>query len=57
MPIHNQSDPGTLVISDLKPFTYYSVQVEACTQFGCVLSPLVIRRTLETRELKIYVHL
>ena len=47
---HNQSDPGTLVVSRLTPFTIYTIQVEACTQFGCTRSPLVAERTLESGE-------
>ena len=44
----NLSDPGVLVVNGLEPYTVYTAQVEACTQFGCTLSPLVAERTLES---------
>lgn len=47
VPVHNQSQPGTLAVEELTPFTLYTVQVEACTQFGCTRSPLVAMTTLE----------
>lgn len=47
METFNQSEPGMIVLAGLSPYTVYTVQVEACTQFGCTLSPLVAIRTLE----------
>ena len=29
------SEPGTVIVDSLSPYTLYTVQVEACTQFGC----------------------
>jgi len=49
--LHNQSDPGILVVTELTPFIIYTVLVEACTQFGCTRSPLVSERTLESGEI------
>ena len=46
--IHNSSQPDTLVVDNLTPFTLYTVQVEACTMFGCTRSPLVAETTLES---------
>ena len=37
------------VIKDLKPFTFYSVRIEACTQMGCGIGPGVVSRTNESR--------
>ena len=43
----NQSEAGVVILGGLSPYTVYTVQVEACTRFGCTLSPLVAIRTLE----------
>ena len=45
---HNQSTPGTQIVTGLPPFTIHTVRVEACTQFGCTLSPQVAVTTLES---------
>ena len=47
MEVFNQSEAGVVVLEGLSPYTVYTVQIEACTQFGCTLSPLVAVRTLE----------
>ena len=46
--IHNQTTPGSLAVGGLKPFTLYSAQIRACTQFGCTISPVASNMTLET---------
>ena len=35
VPVHNSSMVGSVVIEGLTPFTNYTYQLEACTQFGC----------------------
>ena len=45
---HNQSSPGSLTIDGLAPYSEQTVRVEACTRFGCTLSPLVTVRTFES---------
>ena len=47
MEILNRSAPGIVLVDGLSPYTFYLVQVEACTQFGCTMSPLVAVQTLE----------
>lgn len=47
---HNQSTAGSLTVDNLSPFTLYTVRVEACTQFGCTLSPQVEVNTFESGE-------
>lgn len=47
MLISNETDPGSLVVTGLKPFTLYTAQVEACTEYGCTKSALSFNRTLE----------
>ena len=37
------------IIKDLKPFTFYRVRIEACTQMGCGIGPEVVSRTNESR--------
>ena len=44
------SEPGTVIVDSLSPYTLYTVQVEACTQFGCTTSPLVAVQTLEAGQ-------
>ena len=44
----NVSRPDTLLLGGLLPFTLYTVQVVACTRFGCTRSPLVAAMTLES---------
>ena len=48
MVYHNQSSPGSLTIDGLAPYSEQTVGVEACTRFGCTLSPLVTVRTFES---------
>lgn len=48
--LYNQSTAGSLIVDDLSPFTLYTVRVEACTQFGCTLSPQVQATTFESGE-------
>lgn len=48
--LYNQSTAGSLIVDDLSPFTLYTVRVEACTQFGCTLSPQVQVTTFESGE-------
>ena len=43
----NSSEPGVVIVDALSPYTLYTVQIEACTQFGCTTSPLVAIQTLE----------
>lgn len=45
--VHNSSTEGSEVIEGLMPFTNYSYQLEACTQFGCSRSQLGIVQTPE----------
>ena len=37
------------VIKDLKPFTFYNVRIEACTQVGCGIGTGALSRTNESR--------
>ena len=50
MAVHIRSSTGTLVLEALLPFTLYTILVEACTQFGCTRSPVVIVTTDESGE-------
>ena len=45
------SEPGSLVVEDLLPFTSYGFQVEACTIVGCGESDVSFAFTLESGEL------
>ena len=40
MEVHNATQMGSVVVPDLTPFTNYTYQLEACTQFGCSRSQL-----------------
>ena len=42
--------PGTAVVTDLQPYSQYSVRVGACTLFGCTTSPGVLVTTLQSRK-------
>ena len=48
--VANVSMSGMVLLDGLLPFTLYTVQLEACTRFGCTRSPLVAARTLESGE-------
>ena len=50
MSVLSPSEPGTVIVDGLSPYTLYTVQVEACTQFGCTMSPLVAIQTLEAGQ-------
>jgi len=39
--------PDVIVHGGIRPFTNYTVQLQACTTFGCGRSDLVTTRTLE----------
>jgi len=45
--ILNATSPNTFLHSGLTPFTIYTVQLQACTEFGCNRSGLVLVSTLE----------
>ena len=47
MLLSNETEPGSLVVTGLKPFTTYTAQVEACTEYGCSKSSLSTNTTLE----------
>ena len=48
--VMNLTIPGTILLEGLTPYTFYTVQIEACTQFGCTQSSLVGVRTLESSK-------
>ncbi|KAK7504941.1 hypothetical protein BaRGS_00003969 [Batillaria attramentaria] len=41
------TQPGSLILTELQPYTVYEVQVEVCTAFGCSRSDSVFGTTLE----------
>ncbi len=47
-PIHVDTQPNTLIVNDLLPYTQYFVKFEACTQFDCALSGITAVTTLES---------
>ena len=42
------SEPGSLVVQELLPFTQYGFQLEACTSVGCNNSDIATQFTLES---------
>ena len=47
LPILNATIPDVFLHSGLRPFTDYTVRLQACTTFGCSRSDLVLTTTLE----------
>ena len=47
LPIVNATMPDMIIHSGLRPFTSYTVRLQACTTFGCTRSDLVLTATLE----------
>ena len=47
LPILNATMPDVFLHTGLRPFTNYTVRLQACTTFGCDISDLVLTATLE----------
>ena len=47
LPILNATRPDMFIHGGLRPFTDYTVGLQACTTFGCSRSDLVLITTLE----------
>ncbi len=47
------TDPETIILNNLSPFTEYSFLLEVCTAIGCTNSDVVTMATLEGGELLI----